>query len=163
MGMKTHDTMGRLIHRIPIYERIMEKTKWQGECLVYTGCRNPKGYGRVSNGQGGILVHRAIWEHHNGPTLNRVLHECDNPPCVRIEHLWEGTNADNSADMVQKGRESHASRGEGSGRVKLTTAAVKTIHELHARGVTSSEIAQTFHVHPAHISRIISGKRRRWG
>jgi hypothetical protein len=43
-----------------------------------------------------------------------VLHHCDNPPCCETEpseeypegHLFLGTNGDNSADMVAKGRHS---------------------------------------------------------
>lgn len=33
-----------------------------------------------------------------------ACHTCDNPPCCRDDHLFWGTNADNMADMVKKGR-----------------------------------------------------------
>ncbi len=37
-----------------------------------------------------------------------VRHDCDNPPCVRPEHLLVGTHADNSADMVRRKRTASA-------------------------------------------------------
>src|SRR4051794_21400019 len=32
------------------------------------------------------------------------LHECDNPACCNWHHIFEGTQADNVADMIAKGR-----------------------------------------------------------
>lgn len=34
-----------------------------------------------------------------------TLHECDNPPCINIDHLFEGTPGDNVRDMMAKGRQ----------------------------------------------------------
>jgi hypothetical protein len=65
-------------------------------------------YGRLSDGHGKLLyVHRVAWAVVNGPILDglQVLHKCDNPPCINVEHLFLGTNADNVRDKVSKGRQ----------------------------------------------------------
>jgi hypothetical protein len=52
------------------------------------------------------LAHRIAYELECGPVPEGmfVLHRCDNPPCVRVSHLFLGTRADNLADMRAKGR-----------------------------------------------------------
>ena len=75
-------------------------------CIEWDKYRNPKGYGhRTFNGKV-FLAHRAAWIDVNGdiPDGLCVLHKCDNPPCVNVEHLFLGTRGDNNRDCVRKGR-----------------------------------------------------------
>lgn len=53
------------------------------------------------------LAHRVAWEITRGtiPPTFCVCHRCDNPPCVRPDHLFLGTARDNIADMLAKGRQ----------------------------------------------------------
>jgi hypothetical protein len=83
-------------------------------CLEWTGCTDPNGYGQISLNGKQAKTHRVVWERAKGPIpagLN-VLHHCDNPPCCETDptegypegHLFLGTQLDNIADMVAKGR-----------------------------------------------------------
>jgi len=78
-----------------------------GDCLVWTGYANRRGYGRITIHYRDMVVHRAAWIARHGEPPSEtpwVLHRCDNPPCWRDDHLFLGTPADNFADMCAKGR-----------------------------------------------------------
>src|SRR5689334_3821717 len=90
----------------PLLERLDDMSEWQGDCLVWLGTRNPKGYGSTKIAGKTVTVHRAAWIHQFGPTDLNVLHTCDNPPCWNPSHLFLGTIADNNRDMRDKGRAS---------------------------------------------------------
>lgn len=85
-------------------------------CWLWQGGGHPFGYGQLHLGGGSrhVLAHRYSWELAFGkvPRGRYVLHYCDNPKCVRPDHLFLGTQRDNVADMVQKGRQ----RNQHSGR-----------------------------------------------
>lgn len=77
-------------------------------CWPWIAARNSSGYGWFKPGHGAHAVgaHRMAYELTHGPIPDGllVLHQCDNPPCVRPDHLFLGTVQDNNADKMAKGR-----------------------------------------------------------
>lgn len=83
-------------------------------CWLWRGTlSNRRDYGQFSvtrekHGDQDIPAHRFAYELAYGvsPAELFVCHRCDVPLCVRPDHLFLGTNADNIADMIAKGRNS---------------------------------------------------------
>jgi hypothetical protein len=73
-------------------------------------------------------LHRASWAVYRGRIPNGllVLHRCDNERCANPDHLFLGTNKDNTRDMMRKGR-LNPPRGERAGNAKLTADQVRAI------------------------------------
>ena len=92
-------------------------------CWEWTGSRDRKGYGRIRVNDRPELVHRVSWELFNGesPADKHVCHRCDNPSCVRPEHLFLGDPIINVADKMAKKRHRFGvSRGSAHGCSVLT-------------------------------------------
>ena len=104
------------------------------ECWGWSGWTS-KGYGKmyVLERDADTGAHVISWFIHKGswPTLD-TLHTCDNPPCTNINHLFEGTAADNSQDMVRKGR--HSSRTHPEKIARGDRSGTRTHPESLARG-----------------------------
>jgi hypothetical protein len=76
-------------------------------CWEWTGLRNRFGYGHLSWRGRSTGAHRVAFELANGrpPRPGLVIrHTCDNPPCVRPDHLLEGTYSENARDALDRGR-----------------------------------------------------------
>lgn len=109
----------------------------------------------LNSGGYGVLwpkyrAHRAAWEVTHGPIPmgQCVCHRCDVRHCINPAHLFLGTPAENSADMVQKQR--HA-RGAHHGRATLTDQQVQAIRQSSD---PQRELAKRFHVSQANIWRV---------
>jgi len=90
-----------------IAKRFWPKVKKTATCWLWIGHIDRKGYGKIWRWpQKSAVASRVSWELHNGPIPKgmNVLHRCDNPACVRPDHLFLGTIGDNNRDRYAKGR-----------------------------------------------------------
>jgi hypothetical protein len=127
-------------------------------CTLWTGCLLPKGYGQF----GGTTAHRWIYQYAHGVKLGRwefVLHSCDNPTCVNIDHLRSGTPKENTADMYQRGRWGRPRAiGERVSTAKLTAPQVLEIRRRRAAGEEIKTLAREFGLHGHTVMNITLGR-----
>lgn len=86
--------------------QIMAKTREEGKCLIYTGHLAKKGYPEIvwrgRQWRGNRLVYLLI--HGSLPVGQLICHTCDVRSCINPDHLYAGTPAQNSGDLVVRGR-----------------------------------------------------------
>ena len=107
-------------------------------CWEWTGNRSYQNYGRllIVGTMRKAFAHRVSWEIHHGPIPDGmfVCHRCDNPPCVRPDHLFLGTHQDNMDDRTAKGRHVAVSMpGETNPSAKLSLEQVREIRRTATR------------------------------
>lgn len=150
----------------PAAERFWVKVDKTGDCWIFTGAINDRGYGcfRFDCVRTMELAHRVSWELANGPIPDGlcVLHHCDNPPCVRVDHLFLGTRADNAADCGMKGRWNPHGRttvcGEAHPDARLTNTDVLAIRHDYEQGVFQRVLAERFGVSQGTIHDVVVRK-----
>jgi hypothetical protein len=140
-----------------------------GPCWPWTGALFDTGYGcfrldaRHSTG-----AHRVSYllAHGEIPEGAYILHHCDNKPCVRSEHIYAGTAADNYRDTVARhpngdqplrGIRRHLF-GEASPQARLTEAQVR---EIRRSSASSAVLARQYGVSGKAIWEARTG--RTWG
>lgn len=159
-------------------------------CWLWTGNADAYGYGvlRQTDGRTKLKTHRVAYElaHGSIPPGQGVLHKCDVRRCVNPAHLFLGANADNVADMIAKGRQSHGEthsaalrralprgdahpyrrnpdlirRGESHPGARLTEVAVRAIRTAGASGGAIPSLAAQYGVSRRCIRDVLN--RRRW-
>jgi hypothetical protein len=151
----------------------IDKSVGEDACWIWTGSRDRKGYGQIRINGRTQKAHRAAWTLTHGEILNSLhcLHRCDRPECVRPDHLFLGTNAENVADKVAKGRQSRVrifgdangarkyperqSRpGLANGRTRLTEADVIAIRRACATGESHRSVASRYRIKKSTVGNI---------
>ncbi len=129
-------------------------------CLIWEGCADSHGYGQIRFEGKMKLAHRLSWEFTYGAIPNElhVLHHCDTPLCINPRHLFLGTNKDNVADMMKKGKSKLNKRcgKEAITRAKLTEGQVRAISRVGDS--TLCQISRKYNVSAATISLIKNKK-----
>lgn len=154
-GRQDHTILDRLLGKV------LFDTNGRG-CWVWIGSRSENGYGQVQFRGRQWRSHRVSWSVFNGaiPEGKKVLHKCDNPPCINPNHLFTGTQSDNLLDCSRKGR-LNSCVGERGLSAKLKEADVLKIRSLNSNGVARSELAKMYGVHVSTVDDLING--RSWG
>ncbi len=126
-----------------------------GDCWLWLGARSSAGYGQVYVNGRVEYAHRVAWERAHGhpvPPGHHILHTCDTPPCVRPEHLFIGTHAENMLDKASKGRAA----------LRLTPDDVREIRRRYVGGESQDAIAGVFGVSRPNVGYIVRGETWKW-
>ena len=148
-------------------DRFLSKTRLCPEtgCILWTGALSSDGYGAYTDGKQ-YRAHRYIYMCTYGdiPEGLLVMHTCDTPRCVNIDHLQLGTHKDNSQDMVKKNRVArHFGNAYSAGRnppnAVLSDDQVREIREMYTSGCRQWKIARYFDVAQQTVSQVVTGTR----
>lgn len=129
-------------------ESFENRRKKQGDCVVWTGNKNPDGYGRLWVHKSMVLAHRYAWEQENGPVPQgyEINHICWTPSCVKIDHLEIVTRSQNNT--YKKGPRSdnaigfrNVSRHRNKWRVRLRKHGKDYDYGLHPTPEKAAEVA----------------------
>lgn len=132
-----------------------------GNCWTWKGHVATSGYGQFNINGRDMKASRAAWILYNGPLKREdfICHDCDNPSCVRMDHLYKGDSKTNQQDVAKRKRRKH----EACPVAKLTWDVVRQIRAIDARMHLNNTrkrqtIADRFCLSEITIRRIIGNK-----
>jgi hypothetical protein len=175
MGNKAGSVRGPYRKR-DIADRFWSKVDRRGpdDCWMWTGCVGDGGYGQFRIAVGvAMKAHRQAFVFEKGPIADDLCacHSCDvrypkgditYRKCCNPAHLWAGTSAENTADMIAKGRAFHPS-GEDAGNCHLSdmeVARMRALRKEDRRRWTLDALAQEFNVSSRHVWDLVNNNKR---
>ncbi|ATW62961.1 endonuclease [Corynebacterium phage phi674] len=133
----------------------------ENECWNWLKSGASHGYGMFNFGGRATVkklrAHRVAYSLASGefPPEMVVRHICDNPKCCNPKHLELGTKAENSADMVQRGR---SYKQPGRRLAKLNAQDVVNLRRRAKTGETVLSLATEYGIHERTARYAIMGK-----
>lgn len=110
-GIKFLKRQKSKLKNLSLEDRFLQKVLKTENCWEWIGSKIPNGYGKImvkieKKKYKYQYAHRVSYEIYIGKINNNlcVLHRCDNPSCVKPEHLFLGTQKDNMEDRERKNR-----------------------------------------------------------
>lgn len=145
-------TSGRLR---PLPDRFWDKVNKTAGCWLWTDHPHTKGYGTIGVNGRLKFAHRVSYELARGPIPAGMLvcHTCDTRLCVRPDHLFLGTAADNMRDAMLKKRLAWGERARGA---KLTADDVARI-KVEAEGASKQDIQTRYGISRSHLNAVLRG------
>ena len=127
------------------------------DCWIWQAVPHKSGYATIGGqwSMGENYAHRLSYRVFKDEISENkfVCHTCDNPMCVKPDHLWLGSPSDNSIDAAKKDRL----------KIKLDIKQVEEIRDLLKCGIHSQyEIANLYDINQSNVSRIKSKQRRQY-
>lgn len=126
---------------VNLWSRFWSKVRFSSGCWEWTGTKSSYGHGRFK-------IHGKLYSPHRIsaeffgveiPDGYFVCHHCDNPSCVRPQHLFVGTRSDNMKDSRRKGRSRSEMYlpiciGSANSRSKMNSSQVREIIDMYSTG-----------------------------
>jgi len=151
---------GRLGHLPDPFARLIGSFSLGEGCWLWRGPTNNHGYGVFSLKGRRTAAHRAVYKALVGEVSDELdcCHACDNPRCVRPDHIFVGTRADNMQDAKRKGR---LVFGSAAKHAVLTEGDVREIRKRRRNGETVPSIASRLGVGVSCVQNVVRGAT--WG
>lgn len=130
----------------------------EDSCWIWLGPPDRYGYGRIQVDGKTERAHRMSYRVHVGeipPGMN-ICHTCDTPACINPHHLFPGTQADNIADKIAKGR-GRSLKGDECRNAILSERDVQDVFAEKARGDRVESIAAARGVSTSTVYKILQG------
>lgn len=139
-----------------------------GKCWIWEGAKTKEGYGKFTHSGKSHGAQRMSFEIHERKLKQGeyACHKCDNPSCVRPDHIFPADQKGNLEDMTRKGRRVNfiklnphlAARGSKVANSKITESDVIEIKRMRAEGMKQIEIGRIFGIQQITVSNILTGK-----